>query len=118
MTFGQIFDRTFSGCCARNSKLFIAVATVPAVATILIMALFFAIAFVPIFSQLPRQPDPRADVSFDDPSMLLIMPLSLAVFALYLAASIHAAMQADLGIRSPSARLIKWPGSGLAATSG
>jgi hypothetical protein len=32
------------------------------------------------------------------PSMIFIMPLSLLIFALYLAASIHAAMQANLGI--------------------
>jgi hypothetical protein len=65
---------------------------------VLMMALFFAIAFIPIFSQLPKQPDPAQMFRLFLPSMIIIMPLSLVVFALYLAASIHAAMQANLGI--------------------
>jgi len=97
MTFGQILDRIFR-LMRSQLKLFIAVATVPAVATILMMALLFAIAFIPIFSQLPNQPDPAQMFRLFLPSMILIIPLSLVVFALYLAASIHAAMQADLGI--------------------
>lgn len=97
MTFGQILDRIFR-LMRSQLKLFIAVSTVPAVAMVLMMALFFAIAFIPIFSQLPRQPDPAQMIRLMIPSMLLIMPLSLVVFALYLAASIHAAMQANMGI--------------------
>jgi hypothetical protein len=97
MTFGKILDRIF-GLMRSQLKLFIAVSTVPAVAMILMMALFFAIAFVPIFSQLPKQPDPQQMFRLFLPSMFFIMPLSLLVFALYLAASIHAAMQANLGI--------------------
>jgi len=97
MTFGQILDRIFR-LMRSQLKLFIAVSTVPAVAMVLMMALFFAIAFIPIISQLPKQPDPALMFRLMIPSMLFIMPLSLVVFALYLAASIHAAMQADLGI--------------------
>jgi hypothetical protein len=97
MTFGQILDRTYR-LMRSQLKLFIAVSTVPAVATVLMMAVFFAIAFIPIFSQLPKQPDPEQMFHFLLPSMIFIMPLSLLIFALYLAASIHAAMQANLGI--------------------
>jgi hypothetical protein len=97
MTFGQILDRVYR-LMRSQLKLFIAVSTVPAVATVLMMALFFAIAFIPIFSQLPRQPDPGQMFHYFLPSMIFIMPLSLIIFALYLAASIHAAMQANLGI--------------------
>jgi hypothetical protein len=97
MTFGQIFDRTFR-LLRSQLKLFIAVASVPAVAMVLMMAVFFAIVFIPIFSQLPKQPDPAQMFHFLLPSMIFIMPLSLMIFALYLAASIHAAMQANLGI--------------------
>jgi hypothetical protein len=99
MTFGQIFDRTFR-LLRSQLKLFIAVASVPAVAMVLMMAVFFAIVFIPIFSQLPKQPDPAQMFHFLLPSMIFIMPLSLMIFALYLAASIHAAMQANLGIKS------------------
>ena len=97
MTFGKILDRIF-GLMRSQLKLFIAVSTVPAVAMVLMMALFFAIAFIPIFSQLPKQPDPAQMFRLMIPSMIFIMPLSLVIFALYLAASIHAAMQANLGI--------------------
>jgi hypothetical protein len=97
MTFGQILDRIFR-LMRSQLKLFIAVSTVPAIATVLMMALFFAIAFIPIISQLPKQPDPEQMFHFLLPSMIFIMPLSLVIFALYLAASIHAAMQANLGI--------------------
>jgi len=97
MTFGQTLDRIYR-LMRSQFKLFLAVASVPAVAMVAIMALFFAIAFIPILSQLPKQPDPTLMIRLMIPSMLLILPLSLAVFALYLAASIHAAMQANLGL--------------------
>jgi len=97
MTFGQILDRIYR-LMRSQLKLFIAVSTVPAVATVVMMAVFIAIVFIPIFSQLPKQPDPEQMFHFLLPSMIFIMPLSLLIFALYLAASIHAAMQANLGI--------------------
>jgi hypothetical protein len=97
MTFGQILDHIFR-LMRSQFKLFIAIASVPAVAMVLMMALFFAIAFIPVFSQLPKQPDPEMMFRLMIPSMLLTMPLSLLVFALYMAASIHAALQANLGI--------------------
>jgi hypothetical protein len=97
LTFGQILDRIYR-LMRSQFKLFIAIASVPAVAMVLMMALFFAIAFIPVFSQLPKQPDPALMFRLMIPSMLFTMPLSLVVFALYLAASIHAAMQANLGI--------------------
>jgi hypothetical protein len=98
MTFGQILDRIFR-LMRSQLKLFIGIASVPAVAMILMTALFLAVAFIPLFSQLPKQADPAQMFRLFLPSMLIIMPLSLAVFALYLAASIHAAMKADMGIQ-------------------
>jgi hypothetical protein len=97
MTFGQILDRIYR-LMRSQLKLFIAISTVPAVATVLMMALFIAIVFIPIFSQLPKQPGPEQMLHFLLPSMIFILPLSLMIFALYLVASIHAAMQANQGI--------------------
>ncbi len=97
MTFGQTLDRIYRLMRAQL-KLFLAVASVPAVAMVAMMAIIFAVAFIPILSQLPKQPDPALMAGLMIPSMLLILPLSLAVFALYLAAAIHAAMQANLGL--------------------
>jgi hypothetical protein len=97
MTFGQIFDRTFR-LMRSQLKLFIGIASVPAAAYLLIMALVFAAFFVPIITQLPKQPDPGALFRIILPAILMMMLMNLAVFALYLAASIHAALQANLGI--------------------
>jgi hypothetical protein len=98
MTFSQILDRIFR-LMRSQLKLFVGIASVPAAAFFLIFALVFAIAFIPGLTQLPKPPDPAQFFRFFIPSMLLMMPLSLAVFALYLAASIHAAMKANLGIQ-------------------
>lgn len=98
LTFGQTLDRVFR-LMRSQLKLFVAMAAVPAVAMVVMMAGFFAIAFVPIFTQLPRQPDPAQMFRIFLPAILLTTPVSLAIFALYLAASIHAAMQANLGIQ-------------------
>jgi hypothetical protein len=115
MTFGQILDRIYR-LMRSQLKLFIAVSTVPAVATVVMMAVFIAIVFIPIFSQLPKQPDPEQMFHFLLPSMIFIMPLSLLIFALYLASSPRC--RPIWAFQSPSARLIKWLGSALAATSG
>jgi hypothetical protein len=96
MTFGQIFDRTFRLMRA-NLRLFLGVAAVPAGAFFLIFALVFAVAFAPIIVQLPKQPDPAAFSHTFIPLIFLMFLLNGIVFALYLAASIHAAAQADRG---------------------
>ena len=98
MSFGQILDRIYRLMRA-NLKLFIGIAAVPAGALIPIMALVFAVAFVPILAQQQRHSDPGAALYLMVPAILVAMVLNLAVFALYLAASIHAASQAHLGLK-------------------
>ncbi len=98
MTFGQILDRIFR-LMRSQLKLFLAISTVPAIAMVLMMALFFAIAFIPIYSQLPKQPDPEQMFRLFLPAILIMTLMNLVVFALYLAASLHAAMQANQGIK-------------------
>jgi hypothetical protein len=96
MTFGQIFDRTFR-LMRTQLKLFIGIASVPSAAYLLIIALVFAVIFVPILTQLQTNPDPAVVYRIIIPVILITLPLQLAVFALYLAASVHAALQADRG---------------------
>jgi hypothetical protein len=98
MTFGQIFDRTFRLMRA-NLRLFLGIASVPAGAFFLIFALVFATVFAPILAQLPKQPDPTAFSHTFIPLIFLMSLMNGIVFALYLAASIHAAAQADLGAK-------------------
>jgi hypothetical protein len=96
MTFGQIFDRTFR-LMRNHLRLFLGIAAVPAGAFFLIFALVFAVAFAPIIAQLPKQPDPTAFSHTFIPLIFLMSLLNGIVFALYLAASIHAAIQVDWG---------------------
>lgn len=98
MTFGQVFDRTFR-LMRDNLRLLLGVAAVPSGAFFLILALVFAIVFAPILAQLPKQPDPTAFSHTFIPLIFLMSLLNGIVFALYLAASIHAAAQADLGAK-------------------
>jgi hypothetical protein len=98
MTFGQILDRIYR-LMRSNLKLFIGIAAVPAGALIPIMAVVFAVAFVPIILQQQRHSDPGAALGLIAPAMLVVMVLNLAVFALYLAASVHAASQVHLGLK-------------------
>jgi hypothetical protein len=98
MTFGQILDCIYR-LMRSNLKLFIGIAAVPAVAFLLILAIVFAVALVPIIGQLPKQPDPRAVLGLMAPAIFVVMLLNMVVFALYLAASIHAASQAHLGLK-------------------
>jgi membrane-anchored glycerophosphoryl diester phosphodiesterase (GDPDase) len=98
MTFGQILDRIYRLMRA-NFKLFIGIAAVPAGVMIPITALFFAIAFVPVIAHPQSPPNPGAVFGLMVPAILVTMLLSLVVFALYLAASIHAASQAHLGLK-------------------
>ena len=83
MSFGQILDRIYRLMRA-NLKLFIGIAAVPAGALIPIMALVFAVAFVPILAQQQRHSDPGAALYLMVPAILVAMVLNLAVFALYL----------------------------------
>lgn len=98
MTFGQILDRVYR-LMRSQLKLFIGIASVLAAAYLLIMALVGAVFFVPIITHLPKQPDPGTLFRSILTAMIFIMPLSLVVFSLYLAASIYAALQANLGVK-------------------
>ncbi|MGA7831687.1 MAG: hypothetical protein WCA21_12060 [Terracidiphilus sp.] len=97
MTFGQILDRVYRLMRA-HCKLFIGIAALPAAAMILFVILLLAAAFGPILSQLPNPPNPAYIFHWIIPEMLLACPLMMAVSALYLAASIHAAIEADHGV--------------------
>ena len=101
MTFGQILDRIYRLTRA-NLRLFLAIATIPAGLSMLILAAFEAAIFVPIIRQLPNSPTPQTITQLFNPtvifpSFVLLMLFNGVVFALYFAASNHAATQADRG---------------------
>jgi hypothetical protein len=97
MTFGQILDRIYR-LIRSQLKLFIGIASVLAAAYLLIIALAGAIIFVPILTQQQTNPDPAVIFRIIIPVILVTLPLNLAIFAFYLAASIYAALQANLGV--------------------
>ena len=99
MTFGQILDRIYRLMRA-NLRLFIGIAAVPALASFLIFGLVFAVAFVPIVAQQQSHSETGAAIGLIAPVFLAVILLNLAVCALYLAAAIHAAMQANQGLRT------------------
>jgi len=99
MTFGQILDRIFR-IMRSNLKLFIGIAAIPAGLMIPIMALFFAVAFVPMIAHPQSPPNPNAILCLMAPAIMVGMVLNLVVFSLYLVASIHAASQAHLGLKA------------------
>jgi hypothetical protein len=99
MTFGQILDRIYR-LMRSNLKLFVGIAAVPAAAFIPIIGLAFAVAFVPMIAQQESHSDPSALVYRLIPLFFIVSLLSMAVFALYLAASIHAASQVHMGLRA------------------
>lgn len=99
MTFGQILDRIYR-LMRSNFKLFTGIAAVPAGATLLMIALVFSVALLPVITQQPNHADLRALFWILMPAIFIVMLLSMAVFALYLAASIHAASQAHLGLKT------------------
>src|SRR6266568_5580222 len=97
MRLGQVLDRTFL-LFRSNLKLFVGIAGIPQTAFFLISA----VAFFPILSELIKHPDPnavRGTLLHLMPFILVFLFLQTAIFALYLAAACHAAVQADLGIR-------------------
>lgn len=98
LTFGQILDRIYR-LTRSNLKLFVGIAAVPAGACLLVFALFSAAVIVPVVMQMPEHPDPGALLRVILPSIFIVMLLNMAVFALYLAASIHAASQANQGLK-------------------
>jgi hypothetical protein len=97
MSFGQILDRVYRLMRA-NLKLFTGIAAIPAGATLLIIALVLPVVLVPVITRQSNHVNPGAFLWVLIPAIFIAMVLNLAVFALYLAASIHAASQAHLGL--------------------
>lgn len=97
LTVGQILDRIYRLMRA-NLRLFTGIAAVPAITGLLTFAAIFAVVFLPMILEQQATPDPRMILHLVLPLVFASIPLSLAVFALYLAASIHAAMQANRGV--------------------
>ncbi|MGO9317611.1 MAG: hypothetical protein ACLPXT_06760 [Terracidiphilus sp.] len=97
MTFGQILDRIYR-LIRSQLKLLIGIASVLAAAYFLIIALAGTIIFIPILTQQQTNPDPAVIFRIIIPVILVTLPLNLAIFAFYLAASIYAALQANLGV--------------------
>jgi len=84
LTFGQILDRIFH-LMRTHLKLFIGIASVPAVAVLLFTAAMMSFVAKMTWEQMAGNPTL--------PPVLLLL-----VYALYLPAAIHAAVRADLGV--------------------
>lgn len=102
MTIGQILDRTYRLVRA-NFRLFVGIAAIPALVSFLTLAAFEAAFMIPMYRQFPKPPDPEALARSFNPATLIplflfVSLISLAIFALYLAAAFHAATQANLGL--------------------
>jgi hypothetical protein len=98
MTFGQILDRVYR-LMRSQLKLFTGIASIMAAAYFLIIVLAGAIASVTILAQQQPNPDPATIFRIVIPVILITLPLVLAIFAFYLAASIYAALQANVGVK-------------------
>jgi hypothetical protein len=99
LTFGQILDRVYR-LMRTHLKLFVGIAGVPAAAIFLFTAamLSFMVKFI-IAAQAAGNPIPPPVFPPHFPLMMLIgEPLLILVYALYLPAAIHAAVQANLGV--------------------
>jgi hypothetical protein len=98
LTFGQILDRIFH-LMRTHLKLFLGIAGVPAVAVLLFMAAMTGFIVKMIAAQFAGNPAvppvfPAHYIMF----ILISEPFLLLVYALYLPAAIHAAVQANLGV--------------------
>jgi hypothetical protein len=118
MTFGQILDRTYRLTRA-NLRLFVAIAAVPVGVFIVILAAMEAAFFLPIIRQFPKPPAPESiahlfNLAVVVPSFVLFTVLQGTIFALYLAAAIHAATQANRGFATSfrDAYAVAWSRAG------
>jgi hypothetical protein len=104
MTFGQILDRIYRITRA-NFRSLLAIAFVPSFVSILFILGLEALFFLPLIRQLPNPPSHESFAQLSQflnpaimfPAFLLITILNGALMALYFAAAIHAATQADRG---------------------
>jgi hypothetical protein len=98
LTFGQILDRIFH-LMRTHLKLFIGIASVPAVAVLLFTAAMMSFVAKMTWEQMAGNPTlPPVFPPYFMVIMLIGEPLLLLVYALYLPAAIHAAVRADLGV--------------------
>lgn len=99
MDVSRILNRVFHLLRA-NLKVFVKIASVPPVVMYGLLGMLAAAVFIPLFSRLHHAPSPpeiaRILLVFV-PLAILIFVLYWLVFALYLAAGSHAAVQADYG---------------------
>jgi hypothetical protein len=98
MTFGQMLDRIYR-LMRSQLKLFIGIASVMSATYFLIIALVGAVIVIPFLMQQQTNPDPAVVFRIVFPVILVTIPLQLAIFAFYLAASIYAALQANVGVK-------------------
>ena len=100
LTFGQLLDRVFR-LVRTNFKLFMGSASVPTASMVVLYALMLAaiLSLVnPFHPQNPPHIDPATSIGLSVVMLLSCIPFML-VYALYEAATSHAALQADLSIR-------------------
>ncbi len=97
LTFGEILNQLFRLLCS-HFKLFLGLALLPMTAFLLVYALFFAAFLLPVIAHFPAQPDPNEILRWFLPALLILTPLFMAIFSFYLAASIHAGLQANMGL--------------------
>jgi hypothetical protein len=99
MSFGQVLDRTYR-LVRGNFGLLLKIALLPFGAFLFTYLIVGGCAFLFLFhGHLTTPPDPRVLFPYLLPLMVVVGLPMLAVFALYLAATLHAGMQADCGIR-------------------
>jgi len=100
MDVSHILNRVFQLLRA-NLRLFVGIAAVPPLVMYGLLALVAAAVLIPVFTRLHRAPSQQEIVQI----LLVFVPLAMLtfllfwlVFALYLAAGSHAAVQADNGV--------------------
>jgi len=101
MPFGQILDRTYR-LVRSNFWPLVKIALLPFGAFLLTYLFVGGCALLFLFhGHMTPPPDPRTILPFVFPLVLVVGLPMIAVFALYLAATVYAGMQADCGIRVP-----------------
>lgn len=102
LTFGQILDRVYR-LTRTHCKLFFGIAVVPTVAVILFLAAMMSFEVKMIWALLAEKHPGSGAIAGGVSGWFLAFfviaePVLLLVYALYLPAAIHAAVQADIGV--------------------
>lgn len=102
MTFGQTLDRVYKLMRA-HLRLFLGIASVPAVVMLVYVAAIFCALLPTILTQIREQSSGIGSVAGVSPwfiaLVLIFYPIILAVYALYLPAAVFASTQADMGVK-------------------